>query len=82
MKEKNDLNKCKRNQLEKEKSMKSKFIAKFSKDNDINSSAILSYLFHLSIIEEIFIVRINMQTDFWFVRDYQYEYSGHVVDFM
>ncbi len=60
MKEKNDLNKCKRNQLEKEKSMKSKFIAKFSEDNDINSSAILSYLFHLSIIEEIFIVRINM----------------------
>lgn len=59
--------------------MKLDFIAKFSKDNDMDIGAVPSHIPHLSIGEEMLIARADVHMDFQHVKGCQYKYSGQSI---
>ena len=81
IKKHHDLNECKRCRAERGKSA-SGYILKFSKGNDMDPGAVLSYFFSLSIAEKMLIARAHVHMNFRWVKGCQYKYSGHIVNFM
>lgn len=77
----NNLNECKRCRSERGRSG-SDFIAKFSKENDVDPGAVPFHLPHLSIAEKMLIARAHVHMDLRRVKGCQYKYSRHMINFM
>jgi hypothetical protein len=76
----NDIIKCYR--CHHDRIRNSKMIFLFKENNVMNFESFSFHLSFLSITKKLFIARAHVLTNFRRVKEYQYKYSEHVVNFI
>jgi hypothetical protein len=76
----NSVMKCYRCRLDRIRNSNS--ISLFEKENVMNSLSVLSHFFSLSITKKLLIARVHVLMNLRRVRECQYKYSKHVINFM